>query len=251
MGIADLSKQELIKAAGIKTELNNELIEFAYNNLNHLPFGGKRDVNYERMISGMPYNCFEPKLEKVRMGVRDLVGDYTNIKSRDYEDVKDYHQARYQFLKSFIGHVGKDVYMEGPFNFDYGFNTYLGDTFYANFGLTILDVGVVRMGNKVMCATNVTILTATHPVDPTLRRGRLESGLGVTIGDNVWLCSNSTVLPGVTIGEFSVIAAGAVVTKDIPPYSLVAGVPGKVIATLNPFEPDCNVQAILEKHGLG
>lgn len=249
MGITDLNKQEFSQLTGLKTEINHELVDFAYNNLNHLPFKD-RSVNYERMISGMPYDPGEPILKRARKLVRDTQIEYGDFRMKNYPDVQAYNKARREYLESFIGHCGKNCYMEYPFYFDYGFNTYFGDNFYSNYDLKILDVAPVKFGNNVLCATGVSIITATHPTDPTLRSNDVENGLAITIGDYVWLGANSTVLPGVTIGEHSVIAAGAVVNKDVPPYSVVAGVPAKVIKTLNKVEENVNLQEILKKHGL-
>lgn len=250
MAIADLSKEEFSQFSGLKTEIDQDLVEFAYKNLNHLSFKGKRSENYERMISGMPYNAFEPALETARMSVRDILLDYGKIRMRDYSDVNEYNKARSKYLELFIGHCGENVFMEYPINFDYGFNTYLGDNFYSNYDLKILDVAIVKIGKNVMCATGVSILTATHPTDPTLRGHGIENGIPVTIGDYVWLGANSVVLPGVTIGSYSVVAAGAVVHRDVPPYSVVAGVPAKVIKTLNPIEENFDTQQVLKKFGL-
>jgi acetyltransferase-like isoleucine patch superfamily enzyme len=250
MSVADLSKQEFSKFSGLKTEIDQQQVDFAYKNLQNLPFKGKKSANYERMISGMPYNCFDHALETTRMGIRDILLDYGKFRMKDYPDVNDYNKARADYIRSFIGHCGKNVFMEYPINFDYGFNTYLGENFYANYDLKILDVALVKIGDNVMCATGVSILTATHPTDPTLRCNGVECGLPVTIEDYVWLGANSVILPGVTVGKCSVVAAGAVVNRDVPPYTVVAGVPAKVVKTLNPIEENFDAQAVLRKHGL-
>lgn len=250
MGIADLSKEEFSKVTRLKTEIDQELVEFAYENLNNLPYDGERNENYERMISGMTFNRSDPLLTKGRLRVRDIVADYGNIRARDFDTVEQYEKAKLDCVKSFIGRCGNHCLMEYPFSFDYGFNTYIEDGFFANFGLKILDLGIVKIGKRVLCGTNVSILTASHPVDPTLRTNNVACGLTVTIKDFVWLCANCTILPGVTIGEYSVIAAGSIVNKDIPPFSLVAGIPGKVIKTLDPIERELDIDELLKKHGL-
>lgn len=250
MGVADLTKEEFSKFSGLKTDLDPELIEFAYTKLNNLPFKGKKSANYERMICGMPYNCYDEALETTRMGIRDVLLEYGDIRMKNFPNVQAYNKARREYLHSFIGHCGENVFMEYPINFDYGFNTYIGDNFYSNYDLKILDVGIVKIGNNVMCATGVSILTATHPTDPTLRGNGVECGLAVTIEDYVWLGANAVVLPGVTVGKYSVVASGAVVNKDVPPYTVVAGVPAKVIKKLDPMEENVDIQAILRKHGM-
>nr|MDF9461308.1 sugar O-acetyltransferase [Lactobacillus amylovorus] len=125
-----------------------------------------------------------------------------------------------------------------PIQFDYGCFTHLGDNFYANFNLTVLDTCPITIGKNVMCGPNVSLITPLHPLMYEQRNPRkqadgevddIEYGAPITIGDNCWLASNVTVCPGVTIGNGCVIGAGAVVTKDVPDNSLVVGVPGKVI----------------------
>ena len=120
---------------------------------------------------------------------------------------------------------GQNVYLQGPIEVDYGQFTHLGDNFYSNFNLTILDTCPVTIGNNVMCGPNVTFATPLHPLLPTQRNARkqsdgkiadIEYGAAITVGDNCWLASN-------------VIGAGSVVTKDIPDNSLALGVPAKVI----------------------
>ncbi|CAI5758170.1 unnamed protein product [Candida verbasci] len=248
-------KQDFCNQTKVASEKNYELIEFAKNNLNNLPFtpeDGEKWENYERMISGMLYNCMQKELEIVRMNVRDLILDYGNFRTGDYKSIPEFYQARTDFLKKFIGHVGEDTFMEYPARFDYGFNTYLGKRFYSNYNLTILDVAIVRIGDYCMCGPNVSIVTPCHPLNPSLRWDPpLENALPITIGDNVWLCADCTIIGGVTIGDGCVIAAGSVVTKDIPANSLVAGVPGRVIKQLEPRDPSFNIHETIQKYGMG
>ena len=105
----------------------------------------------------------------------------------------------------------------------------MGENFYANYGLTILDVGKVTIGDNVQIAPHVLITTAGHPVHPVSRNSGYEYGIPITIGSNVWLGGGVIVLPGVTIGNNAVIGAGSVVTKDIPDNVIAAGNPCKVI----------------------
>lgn len=250
MALTDLTTKELAQRAGVKTEIDKNLVEYIYANCT-LPECLKGSENYERMISGMPYDAFEPNLEVERMKVRDLTYDYGAIRMKNFDNkVKDYYNAREAHIRTILGFAGKSPFMEYPFYFDYGFNTAVGNNFYSNYDLKILDVAPVIIGNNVMCGTGVSILTATHPTDPNLRCNGIEMGLAINIEDNVWLGANSVILAGVKIGKFSVIAAGSVVNKDIPPYSVVVGVPGRVVKTLDPFDEDYDAQAGLAKHGL-
>ena len=246
-------KEDFCKQTNVRPEKDQELIKFAYDNLNHVPFD-KNDKqayeNYERMISGMIYNDRQKDLLEIRTKCRDYMLDYGSFRTRDYPTLEDYQIAKTKHLESFIGHVGKDTYMEYPIYFDYGFNTYLGEKFYSNYNLTILDVSIVKIGKNVMCGPNVSILTPNHPIDPTLRYNYLENALPITIGDGVWLGGGCTILGGVTVGDGSVVAAGAVVNKDVPPNTVVAGVSAKVIKQMEPRDPTFDVEAELKKHGM-
>lgn len=111
-------------------------------------------------------------------------------------------------------------------------NIHAGDNFLTNYNVTILDVAPVNIGNDVMIGPNTLITSVGHPLSPKGRKARLGICKPVNIGNNVWIGGNCTILPGVTIGDNSVIAAGAVVTKDIPANCVVAGVPAKIIKTL-------------------
>ena len=105
----------------------------------------------------------------------------------------------------------------------------MGDHLIINYGCTILDVAEVTMGDWVMIGPHVLISTVNHPLSPRGRRNRLGVAKPVRIGDDVWIGGHATILPGVTIGDGAVVAAGAVVTKDVPPYTVVAGVPARVV----------------------
>lgn len=243
-----LSKAEFCKLAGVPETMDHELVQWVHDNLK-LPF--EPDTNYDRMVCGLPYDCLQPRLETARILVRDKLLDYGAFRCRDYASGKEFAAAKAQWLRDeLLGKVGKDPFVEYPCYFDYGFNTTVGDYFYANYGLTILDVGLVRIGSRVMCGTNVLLLTALHPLDPTLRALAMENGLPIRIGDNVWLGSNLTVMPGVTIGSGCVIGAGTLVTKDVPDNLVVVGVPGKVVKTLDAADPLVDVSALLKKHSL-
>ncbi|UQS84732.1 sugar O-acetyltransferase [Apilactobacillus apisilvae] len=135
-------------------------------------------------------------------------------------------------IKSIIGSCGDGFGIQAPIHFDYGKNIRLGNDFASNYNLTVLGMGKVTIGNHVMIGSNVDIYTVNHPMDPEGRRKHLAKAFPVTIGNDVWIGGHVTITPGITIGNNVVIAAGAVVSKDVPDNSLIAGVPGKVIREL-------------------
>ena len=114
-----------------------------------------------------------------------------------------------------------------PFYTDFGKNIIMGKDVFLNSGCHFQDQGVIRIGDGALIGHNVVIATINHDLDP--RNGRRNQYAPVTIGDHVWIGSNATILPGVTIGDWAVVAAGAVVTKDVEPYTVIGGVPAKVI----------------------
>ena len=135
-------------------------------------------------------------------------------------------------IKEILGSYGDNISVQANFNCDYGKNIHVGHDFLSNYNLTILDIAPVHIGNHVMIGPNVGLYTVNHPMTAQGRRQYLAKATPITIGNDVWIGGNVTILPGVTIGNNVVIAAGAVVTKAVPDNSLVGGVPAKVIKTL-------------------
>ncbi|QAV24651.1 sugar O-acetyltransferase [Proteus hauseri] len=180
-------------------------------------------TEYEKMVSGHLYHANkEEKLQLIRTKAREIIYDF-NL-TRPSEDAK-----RINYLKQLLGKTGKNFYIEPPFHCDYGELIEIGENFYSNFNLTILDCAPVKIGSNVMFAPNVSLLTATHPIDPEIRSSELEYALPITIGNHVWLGAGCIVLPGVTIGDNCVIGAGSVVTKSIPANFVAAGNPCRVL----------------------
>jgi maltose O-acetyltransferase len=139
---------------------------------------------------------------------------------------------RRAILRELLGHLGEDTVIRPPLRCDYGIHTSVGARTFANFGLVILDCAPVRIGDDVQIASNVQLLTATHPLDPDVRRTGLESARPITIEDGVWLGGGVIVCPGVTIGADTVVGAGAVVTRDLPSRVLAVGNPARVVRPL-------------------
>jgi maltose O-acetyltransferase len=112
---------------------------------------------------------------------------------------------------------------------DYGYQIHVGARTFINYGVVLLDVGTITIGEDVQVGPNVQFLTPTHPLDPETRRAKWEAAKPITIGNNVWLGGGVIILPGVSIGENTVVGAGAVVTKDLPANVVAVGNPARVI----------------------
>ena len=176
----------------------------------------------ERMLAGLPYKAWLDGLSEERMACRRKLHAF-NLLPPDEEA-----QAQRR-LCELLGKTGRDPWINAPFHCDYGWNIEVGDNFFANYNLTILDVGKVTIGSNVQFAPNVSIYTAGHPLHPDSRNSGYEYGLPVTIGDNVWIGGNVVLLPGVTVGSNSVIGAGSVVSRDIPEWVVAVGSPCRVV----------------------
>lgn len=175
----------------------------------------------KRMHEGKIYFCNDEKLLEKQLGHMENIYDYNATRPLEQE-------KRGELLKKIFAETGKNCYVEPPLRANWGIHTHVGDNFYANFNLTLVDDTDIYIGNNVLIGPNVTLVTGTHPVRPDIRSRAAQFNLPVLIGDNVWLGANVTVLPGVSIGENSVVGAGSVVTKDIPANSVCYGVPCRV-----------------------
>ena len=150
---------------------------------------------------------------------------YNQISPKEYE-------TRKNTLKKMLGKVGEHILIEPNFFCDYGYNIEVGEHFYANHNLVILDCAKVKFGDNVMIGPNCGFYTAAHPIDPTDRKAGIEFAKPITVGNNVWFGGNVCVMPGVSIGDNTVIGAGSVVTKDIPPNVVAVGNPCKPVKNL-------------------
>lgn len=179
----------------------------------------------ERMLAGLPYRANDPELKQMRAENKLRVAQYNQL-TRNQEQEMD------QLIKEILGGTGKEILVEPPIHFDYGRNTTVGERFFANYNLTVLDVCPVTIGDNVMIAPNVSLYGAGHPIHPDARNSGYEYGAPITIGNNVWIGGSVCVLPGVTIGDNVVIGAGSVVAKDIPDNVIAVGNPCRVIRTI-------------------
>ncbi len=176
----------------------------------------------ERMLNGLPYKSWLDGLDTERNACKAIIYEFNLLKPNEQGKIPE-------ILKKLFGKTGNNIWIEPPFHCDYGWNIEVGENFYANYGLTILDVGKVTFGNNVLIAPNVSIYTAGHPVHPDSRNSGYEYGIPITIGNNVWIGGNAVILPGVTIGDNTVIGAGSVVTKNIPSNVVAVRKPCKII----------------------
>ena len=142
-------------------------------------------------------------------------------------------KKRNEILKSLLAQVGENCYVEPPLHANWGKNTHFGNNVYANFNLTLVDDTDIFVGDNVMFGPNVTLATAGHPINPDLRIKAAQFNIPITIGNNVWLGAGVVVMPGVNIGDNSVIGAGSVVTKDIPANVVAVGNPCRVMREIN------------------
>lgn len=174
----------------------------------------------EKMEAGLEYCFIDPEIAAKK--------DEAVKKCMEFRSVPSWNQsAQQKAAEKLFGTVGKNVSIQPVFQCDSGKNIHVGDNFLTNYNVTILDVAPVYIGDDVMIGPNTLITSVGHPLSPLGRKKRMGICEPVHIGNNVWIGGNVTVLPGVTIGDNAVIAAGAVVTKDIPANCVAGGIPAR------------------------
>ena len=176
----------------------------------------------EKLKAGLEYCYDDPEVEALKERAIIWCREYNAIPDDDYE-------TQYAHLEKMLGAKGDKVWIAKTFNCDNGKNIFIGRNFTGNYNLTILDIREVWIGDNVMIGPNTLITTVGHPLTPMGRRQHLGVAKPVRIGNDVWIGGNVTILPGITIGNNVVVAAGAVVTKGVPDNCLVGGVPARVI----------------------
>ncbi len=181
---------------------------------------------WARMLSGQVYQASHPGLLDRLSATRDKLRIYNDLAPGDMAGQK-------AVLGPMLGSHGKNFHINQPFRCDYGCNIHIGENFFANFNLTILDEATVTIGDNAFIGPNVSIYTPCHPLDPTDRNANLQWAKPVTIGDNVWIGGDVTILPGTKIGDNVVIGAGSVVTKEIPSNVVAAGNPARIIKKID------------------
>ena len=179
----------------------------------------------EKMLSGELYNPLQKDLLELRQRAKNLCYEYNKINPQNLEE-------KSIILKELLGKTGDNFLIEPNFFCDYGFNIEIGENFYSNHNLVILDPAKVTFGDNVFIGPNCGFYTAEHPINSIERNKGLEYAKPITVGHNVWFGGGVNVLAGVSIGNDVVIGAGSVVTKDIPANSVAVGNPCKVIRNI-------------------
>lgn len=179
----------------------------------------------ERMLAGELYIADDPELAADLRRAMKLMERFNTAPAEDAD-------GRRAILAELLGEVGEDVEIRPPLYVDYGYQISIGPRTFVNFGAVMLDVAPIRIGADTQIGPNVQLLTPTHPLDPELRRAKWEAAEPITIGENVWLGGGVIVCPGVTIGDSTVVGAGAVVTRDLPANVVAVGNPARVIREL-------------------
>ena len=179
----------------------------------------------ERMLAGDLYIADDPEIAADSARAMGLTHRINHADPTDGD-------LLCELFTELLGLYGDGAEIRPPFRCDYGYQTSFGARSFANFGLVVLDVARVTIGEDVQIGPNVQLLTATHPLEPGPRRDKWEAAEPITIGDNVWLGGGVIVCPGVTIGENTVVGAGSVVSKDLPAGVVAVGSPARVVREL-------------------
>jgi maltose O-acetyltransferase len=172
------------------------------------------------MLAGELYRAADPELAAGLLRAQRLLHVYNATGPDD-------SAQRAALLGELFGAIGPGAVIRPPFFCDYGSNIRIGKNLFANFDCVFLDCATIDIGDDVQIGPAVQLYTATHPLDPTVRRSGLEGAKPIRIGDNVWLGGGAIVLPGVVIGDDAVVGAGSVVTRDVPPGATVVGNPAR------------------------
>lgn len=184
----------------------------------------------EKMVKGLIYNPGDEEIMSEQVQYQDKLWEFNQLKPSQYSE-------KMKFMKEMFAECGDNCYIELPFRANWGgHHVHFGNGIYANSNLTIVDDGHVYVGDKVMFGPNVTIATANHPIDPTLRSKGLQYNKDVYIGENVWIGAGVIIVPGVRIGKNTVIGGGSVVTKDIPDNEVAVGNPCRTLREISEYD---------------
>lgn len=177
----------------------------------------------ERMDSGEIYNPGDPEIAKEQTACLDKLYDFNMTRPTEL-------RKRSEMLKEMFAEIGEGCYIEPPFHSNFGGrHVHFGKNVYANFNLTCVDDTHIFVGDYTMIGPNVTLATAGHPILPELREKAYQYNMPIHIGRNCWLGAGVVVLPGVTIGDNTVVGAGSIVTKDLPSGVVAVGNPCRIL----------------------
>lgn len=176
------------------------------------------------MTAGEAYQQFDPELIARRTKIRKELITINQLDDNDARNAK---------VKALFADTGEHFFVEGGLEFDYGFNIHIGDHFYANYHLTLLDTCPITIGAHCYVGPDVGFYTPVHPLSAKLRDADVELGKPITLGDSIWIGGHASILPGVTLGDRVVVGAGSVVTKSFGSDVVIAGNPARIIHHLD------------------
>lgn len=179
-----------------------------------------------KMMAGELYRSADPELVSDTKRAQRLMAQYNASSGEETE-------ARMALLRQLCGSVGDGAVIRPPFACDYGYNIRLGRNAFINFNCVFLDCAPIEIGDNLQMGPAVQIYTAAHPLEADIRRSGLEYARPIRIGNDVWIGGGAIILPGVTIGDRSVIGAGSVVVRDVPAAKVVAGNPARILRALD------------------
>lgn len=179
----------------------------------------------EKMTAEMEFFTNDPELMADKKLARAVAEEFNRS--------EDDPTLRIPILQRLFGRTGEKIFIKPPFHCDYGYNIFVGENFFANFDCVFLDAAKITFGDNCMVGPGTHIYAIGHPLEYELRNQSVGSPKAVTVGDNVWIGGNCTILPGVTIGDGAVVGAGSVVTRDVPSNTVVAGNPAKFIKRID------------------
>lgn len=200
-----------------------------------------KDFDYQQMLAGELYFASDIFPENSSLEGKKLAQKINSLPIENKEEIV-------ALEKKLFGKTGNSVYVNPPLYVDYGRHIEIGNNFYANMDCIFLDVNKIIIGDNVMVGPRVSFYTAGHPTDAEIRIKDLEFGLPIVIEDNVWIGGSASILPGVTVGKNSIVAAGAVVTKDVPHDTIVGGNPARVIRNIGEKDKEKWGKAMREYH---
>ncbi len=180
------------------------------------------ETEKEKMLRGEPYDPGDPQLCAERIVAQRFMRDYN-------QTIVEEGDVRRPLLKAHLGAIGERTALRAPFYVDYGYNIFIEDGVFMNYGCVLLDVSAIKIGAMTQIGPGVQIYTADHPRDAQSRLAGIEFGKPVSIGANVWIGGHAIILPGVTIGDNAIVGAGSVVTRDVAAGTNVAGNPARKI----------------------